>query len=398
MLSKERTDVKTSDGQKSNGGQAALFVELLEDYAPAPLQRGQLISGELLQIDRNLILADVAAKRTAVVPPNDIAELDEGDLEALSVGDEVMLYVLRTPVGDEDLLVSLKKGFEHQDWEWASECLDSEELLELEVVGYNKGGLLVSFGRLRGFVPTSHIPALQHYRDRSALMAEKSNLLGEVLPLKVIEVNRQRGRLVLSAKKAQSEVRLQRLEELKALEGQTVTGQVTNLVKFGAFVDLDGIEGLVHVSELAWHHVDLPDDYVQPGEEIAVQIKSVDVERERISLSRKALLPNPYQAFAKEYAAGDMLEGVVTNITDFGAFVEVADHVEGLVHVSEMQGTQDFAPQDVLVPGEKVLVRVIDIQPERDRISLSQRRISQTEQIEWTWQQAQAEAALDEEE
>lgn len=374
------------------------FAELLQEYEPVPLRRGQFVTGEVIQIDNNVILADVDAKRTAVVPPQDLAEIEADDLANLSVGDEATFYVLRTPRGDEDLLVSLHKGLERQDWLKAEKLLDNEEALSLEVVGYNKGGLVVDFGHLRGFVPASHVPRLQKAASRKDLHQQKTELVGEEMRLHVIEVNRQRRRLILSAKQAQRETRQKRLRELKQQEGHAVSGRVTNLVSFGAFVDLDGIEGLIHVSEIAWEKVENPAAFLSKGEDVEVLILSVEPERERISLSRKALLPSPWESFTQEHAAGDLIEGVVTGVTDFGAFVGVTDEIEGLVHVSEMHGTQDFAPQDLLRPGDVLLVRIIRIQPEQQRLSLSQRRVTQSEEIDWIQSRQTDENSLTEEE
>ncbi len=375
----------------------ASFAELLEQYDPAPLQQGQYIEGEILRIDKNVILADVDAKRTAVIPPQDLERLEEDELAKLSVGDEVTLYVLRTPEGDEDLLVSLNKGLEQKDWLNAKEYMENEELLNLEVVGFNKGGLMVAFEHLRGFVPTSHVPQLQNIYNQSQLASIKTGLVGEELPLKVIEVDRERRRLVMSGKKAQKEVRQQRLLELKLKVGETITGTIINLVHFGAFVDLDGVEGLIHISEIAWQKVEKPSDYLSPSEVVEVVIQSVDIEQERVGLSRKALLPSPWDSFAQTHTAGSLIEGVVTSVVDFGAFVTVAEGIEGLIHVSEIVGTQDFAPQDVLMPGDTLLLRILKIQPEKQRLSLSQRQVSHNEEMEWIWQKEQA-ATLSEDE
>jgi small subunit ribosomal protein S1 len=369
---------------------ANLFAQLLDEHEPAQLQQGQYITGEIIQIKGNMILADVSAKRTAVIPPQDIAEIDENQLAQLAVGDKVPLYVLRSPVGNQDLLVSLNKGLEQQDWITAEAHLTNESLLELEVIGHNKGGLKVAYGHLHGFVPTSHIPQLQFTHNQDALTSQKAKLIGEALPLKIIEVDRDRQRLILSAKKAQKEVRKERLQALKDREGEIITGHVTNLVKFGAFVDLDGIEGLIHISQIAWQKVDRPAEFLRLGQEVEVQIQSVDVEKERISLSRKALLPSPWDLFAETHQVGDLTEGVITNVVDFGAFALISDGIEGLVHISELRGAQDFAPQDILTAGDTILLRILDIQPEQQRLALSQRRVSQSEETDWIWQRQQA--------
>lgn len=384
--------------EEQNTQQEQSFADLIDEYGPKRLRKGEYVDGEILQIDDNVILANVDAKRTAVVPPQDLEKLEEDFLAELEVGDEVTLYVLRTPIGEEDLLVSLNKGLEQQDWVDAKEYLAADELLELEVIGHNKGGLIVRFQHLHGFVPRSHVPELQHVHDRRVLATKKSRLVGEELSLKVIEVDRQRRRLIFSAKKAQSELREQRLQELRLQEGSTITGRISNLVDFGAFVDLDGVEGLVHISEIAWENVEKPSDYLTPGEEIDVMIQSVDLERERVSLSRKALLPSPWQTFDQKHESGDLVEGVVTNVTDFGAFILVEEGIEGLLHVSEMNGTRNAAPEDVLFPGDTVLARIVSIEPDRQRLGLSQRRVSPNEEAEWLWQKSQPEALLEEEE
>jgi small subunit ribosomal protein S1 len=276
--------------------------------------------------------------------------------------------------------------------------LDNEEPLKLEIIGFNKGGLLVSFGHLRGFVPASHVPQLQNIKGPYELQARKASLVGEELLLNVIEVDIKRRRLILSAKKAQKELRQQRLEELQLKEGRTITGTITNLVDFGAFIDLKGVEGLIHISEIAWEKVEDPAEYLMPGEEVEVEIMAVDVDRVRVSLSRKALMPSPWELFEQNHNLDDLVEGVVTSVADFGAFVLVDDGIEGLIHISEMHGSQDFTPQDLLSPGDTVLARILNIQPDKERLSLSQRRVSKVEEIQWIWQRQKETTVLLEDE
>jgi small subunit ribosomal protein S1 len=375
---------------QSNGDNGAdEFEEMLDEHGPKPLRRGQTVEGEIIKLEDNLAIVDVGAKRDAIVSPEEMGEVDEEFLDSLDEGDNVYVYVVRTPLGDEELLVSLEKGLREQDWQLATEYLDNQEAVELRVTGKNKGGLLVEFGRLQGFVPTSHVPRLQRLRNQGALAGKKAELVGEEMLLKVIEVDRQRRRLVLSAKKAQKEIRRQRLLELEQQVGETITGQITNLVSFGAFIELGGLEGLIHISEIAWQKVDDPAEWLTPGEEIEVAILSVDVEKERVSLSRKALLPSPWETFDEKHSEGELVEGEVTNVVDFGAFVLVSEGIEGLIHVSEMRGTWDADPQEVLYPGDVVLARILQIDPERERLSLSQRRVRQDEEIEWIGQRQQ---------
>jgi small subunit ribosomal protein S1 len=368
------------DGDGSNGNNEQ-FEELLETHEPKPLRRGQIVEGEIIKLEDNLAIIDVGAKRDAIVPPEEMEEVNESFLEELSEGDNVYVYVTRTPVGDEELLVSLEKGLREKDWERAAKDQESQEVLELKVVGKNKGGLLVEFGRLQGFVPNSHVPALESIYDRQERMKQKSEMIDSTVMVKVLEINRQRKRLVLSAKAAREELQAERLAELE--EGQVVTGRVVHLVNYGAFVELGGVTGLLHVSEIAWHHVDDPADVLDLGQEIDVVITNIDLERERISLSRKALLPNPWEQFAQRYERGDLIEGEVTALVDFGAFVLLPFEIEGLIHVSEMHIPDSGAPEDVLQPGDQVLVRITSIEPDEERVGLSMRRVSAEEEIAW---------------
>ncbi|HSH01563.1 MAG TPA: S1 RNA-binding domain-containing protein [Anaerolineae bacterium] len=363
------------------------FEDMLQQYEPEPIQQGQYISGQIVLIEDNMLLADVDAKRTAIVPPQDLAQIDEEILTEIHIGDEVLLYVPRTPLGDDDLIVSLQRGIQYQDWNRAQEYLENQELVELLVIGTNKGGILVEFGHLRGFVPNSHLPQLQHLHRTPQIIEAKEAMIGTKLPLQVIEVQRRRRRLVLSAKEASAKVREQRLIQLKEQEGEVVTGTVSNLVDFGAFIDLGGVQGLVHISEIDWQQVHKSSDYFTVGEQVELLIKEVDVERERVSLSRKALVANPWEQFADDHHVGELLSGVVTNVVDFGAFLAIKDNIEGLLHVSQMRGSRDMRPQDVLQTGDTVLVRIISLEPERERLGLSQRQVTQEEELEWVWQQ-----------
>jgi len=359
-----------------------LFEQLLSEYDYRAPRRGQILSGQIIRIAEDAILVDIGLKRDAVVPSREISLLDEEYLQKLQVGDEVVVYVLRPPAGDHDLLVSLSKGLEHESWSRAETYLEAGMILELEVSGFNKGGVLVDFENLRGFVPASQIPELRHAGDRQRLQQVKQNLVGTQMAVKVIEVDRQRNRLVFSALAAEEERRKKRLQELEP--GQIVLrAKVASVVDFGIFVDLDGVDGLVHVSQLDWKMVKHPSDHFKPGDEVDVQIIAVDVERERISLSRKALLPNPWESLMEKYRPGDVIQGTVTRVLDFGAFVRVDEGIEGLVHVSEIGYSGAGKPQELVKAGDQILVRILDLNPEKERLSLSMRRVPLNKQIAW---------------
>lgn len=372
----------TTQQANENENNPAWYDQFLEDYAYEMPQKGQVLEGKILRIDEDALLVDVGMKRDAIVPNRDLSNVDDDVLDNLSVGDEILVYVLRPPVGDQDLLVSLNKGIEHENWDQAETYLEDGTTLDLEVVGHNRGGLLVNFESLRGFLPYSQVPELRRTRDPKRAEEIKRSMIGTKLPVKIIEVNRKRRRLIFSARAAQDERRKQRLEGLEV--DQIIHGPVVNIVKFGIFVDLDGVDGLVHISKLDWQRIDHPSDLFKVGDEVDVKVIEVDVERERVSLDRKSLLPSPWDTFEQNHQPGETIEGLVTNVLDFGAFVEVADGVEGLVHVSEIGYSSSGNPRDVVKKGEKVLVRILDIDTERERISLSMRQVPLERQIAWS--------------
>lgn len=362
------------------------FENLLSDYEYEYPRQGQFLEGEIIRIEDEAIFIDVGTKRDAVVDRKEVNELDEELLENLERGDQLPVYVTHSPRNDDDLIVSISKGLEQEDWERAERYLSEGETLDLEVVDLNRGGLIVAFDRLLGFVPNSHLPEIQNASSYKQAEARKSEMMGSRLPVKVIEVDREPERLILSAKDAQRELRLQRLKELK--QGEIIKGEVVNIVRYGVFVDLGGITGLIHVSELDWYRVKHPSEVLRRGEEIEVLIKDVDPNHERVSLSRKALLPNPWDSIEESYNRDDLVEGVVTHITDYGAFVRLSTGLEGLIHVSQMDGR----PEETLAIGQTVLVRIIEIDAHQERIGLSLTRVSQDENISWSMNAEEGEA------
>jgi small subunit ribosomal protein S1 len=370
-----------SDGNLDEGMESVSFADLLDEYAFNVPQRGDLLSGEVLSIFDNAILVDVGAKRDAVVPASDLSSFEGDWRKDVAIGDTLPVYVTQTPYGDDDLVVSLKRGLEAQDWVTAVEDMEAGTLLQLPIVGLNRGGVLVSYRRLRGFVPNSHISTLRFVRNDEERDRLKQGLMGAVLPLKIIEVDSQRRRMVMSALEAEKEQRKARMAELE--EGAIVTGRVENLTDFGAFVDIGGVSGLIHVSKLDWRRVNHPSQVLKAGDEVEVLIEKVDPERERISLNRQAVLPNPWELAAKEYQEGDEIEGVVTNVVDFGAFVRVPAGVEGLVHLSEMPTFVTDNPAEIVQRGEEVKVRVLSIDPRRERLALSMMPLEPVAEIDW---------------
>ncbi len=362
----------TGSGSQDTHGET--FEQLLNQYEYETPKRGSIVEGEIIRLDDDVILIDIGAKRDAIVPRKDLDRLDSELLSSLSKGDRLPVYVLNSPSRpDDDLLVSIRRGLEQEDWDLAVAHLDSGEPVELEVMGRNRGGVVVEFGRLRGFVPNSHIPGLTRGSSPDDLSQQKLEKVGEKLLLKVLEVNQDRQRLILSGRTVQHDRRHRRLEELEVDE--VIKGRVVNLVDFGAFVDLGGVDGLIHISEIDWSRVDHPSQALKLGEEIEVKVIGIDLDRERISLSRKALLENPWERIEETYKEGDLIEGQVTNVRDFGAFVMLPEGIEGLIHTSELGMLGPGGPEDFLQPDDYIVAQIIEIDTDRQRLSLSLKQV-----------------------
>jgi small subunit ribosomal protein S1 len=361
---------------EANEEESPQFSDMLEDsYNFVPPARGDIRDAEILEIRESEIVVDLGVKRDGIIPPQDIERLDPDFLESLQVGDIVPVYVLNPNDREGNLLVSLNLGLQGKDWQRARELLENQDVIEAEVTGYNRGGLLVRFGLLEGFVPASHTLDLKQGLNTEERREVMSSLIGEVIGLKVIEVNQGRRRLILSQREAQREWRMQQkkrlLDELNV--GDVVTGQVTGIRDFGAFVDLGGADGLIHVSELAWHRVPHPSDVLEIGKEIEVYVLELDRDRQRIALSLRRTQPDPWEIVEQNYRIGQIVEGQVSNVVDFGAFVVLEDGIEGLLHISEMTDGTLVEPYSYLKRGDRVTVRIVRIEPGRRRIGFTQR-------------------------
>lgn len=382
--------------ETKNNNDEMSFAELLDNYDYIQPKRGQILQGEVLKVD-DVILVDVGTNRDAIVPHDEVQQLGQAMLDGL-VGYEVPVMVTRVPSwGSDELIVSIEKGLEQKDWKRANELFESDESLDLRVVGHNKGGMLVEFGRLNGFVPNSRIPQLRRYLgNKQELSRQKQLMVEETISVKIVEVDQRNKRFILAADAALEEQRQKLLSELT--EEQVVTGIVMHIVPYGAFVDIGGVNGLLHISNMSWENIGHPSHLVNVGDDIDVMIESVDVENERVSLNRKILLPQPWDHFVKEYGLNDLVQGTVSDIVDFGAFVQLPHSQTGLLHISEI--SEDFveAAGNILQSGDKVLTRIISLNPESQKIGLSLRRVTDMEEIEWMQAQERAELAAEEEE
>jgi small subunit ribosomal protein S1 len=351
------------------------FAELLESsfsYNFSPPQRGEIRTATILQINDREVIVDMGSKRDGIVPSQDLERLDPEFRASLEVGKEIPVYVMNPRDPEENLIVSINMGLQRYDWEKARELLTSEDVVKVKVTGNNRGGILVRWNRLEGFIPSSHLISAGYSNERRDAW---NQLMGDELNVKVIEVDQDRRRLIFSEREAQKEWRAKQkaklLAELK--EGDRVKGTVTGLRDFGAFVNLGGADGLIHVSELAWHRVDHPRDVLSVGDQIDVYILSLDRETNRIALSRKRLLSDPWDNAHKNYHEGQLVEGTVTNVVDFGAFVALDDGLEGLLHLSEMGDGTLKEPHSYLKKGDRLSLRISHLEPEKRRVGFTQR-------------------------
>jgi small subunit ribosomal protein S1 len=341
------------------------FIKGEYDYTEP--RRGDIVEAVILSITDRDIVVDLGAKRDGIITSQDLDFVDDEIVKSLEVGDRIPVMVWRTWGNADGIVVSLNKGLQQGDWLRAEEMLESGEIFEGEVVDSNRGGVIVPFGRLRGFVPNSHLSSLPSGLRAGRVQEAKSELVGKKLHLAVIEVNQRRRRLVLSKRAADRRRKGDLLEDIE--KGQIRTGIVRNLVDFGAFVDLGGVDGLIHISELDWRHVDHPSDVLNLGEEVEVEVLSVDQEQQRIGLSRKRLLPDPWHQVVDNLAVDDIVEGTVTNVVPFGVFVDIGEGVEGLVHTSEMP-SGDIVLETDLVEGAHVAVRILSIDHGKHQLAL----------------------------
>jgi small subunit ribosomal protein S1 len=356
-----------------------------EGYDYKRPRRGDIRRGVVLSVGPQGAVLDLGLKRDGIVPATDLQRLGQDTAASIQVGDEVPAFILKPEGRDGNIPVSLHRARLEQDWLKVQELLAKGEIWEGEVTDYNKGGLVVPFGKVRGFVPASQIARFPRRLGPEEKQRRLAALVGQCLPLKVIEVDRRRRRLIFSERAGQRAWRKKQRQRLlnELCEGDVVRGTVSTLRNFGAFVDLGGADGLVHISELSWGRIRHPREVVQVGDEIEVYVLRLDHERNRIGLSLKRLQPDPWTMADERYEVGQLVEGVVTKVVRFGAFIEIESGLEGLLHVSEFADIAPTDPHDLLKEGDRLLVRVIRIQSWRRRMGLSLRQVSEAEWEAW---------------
>jgi len=363
------------------------MAELLEQESASLVpRRGEVREGTIVRMSPSEIIVDVGCKTEGIVTARDLEHVDPEYRKSLKLGDVVLAYVVRPEDKQGNLILSLGRAQLEGDWRKAAQLFENNEVIEETVTGCNRGGLIVSIGRVRGFVPASQISSIR--MPASADDAEREECLGQLigkeLRLKIIEIDRRRNRLILSEKVAMREWRQMAksrlLEELH--EGEVRKGIVSSLCDFGAFVDLGGADGLVHLSELSWRRVGHPKQILAVGQEVEVYVLGVDIERRRIALSMKRLKPEPWASIEERYQIDDLVTGTVTKLTSFGAFARLDEDIEGLIHISELSDERVERPGDVVQEGQELELRVIRIDSVRHHLGLSLRRAKENQYVE----------------
>ena len=355
------------------------------------VEDGQIVEGTVVKVDKDEVLLDIGYKSEGVIPSRELSIRNDVDpSEVVSMGDLIEALVLTKEDKDGRLVLSKKRAQYERAWGDIEKKKEEDGVVSGPVIEVVKGGLIIDIG-LRGFLPASLVE-LRRVRDLAPYV-------GRTLEAKIIELDKNRNNVVLSRRawleETQKEQREEFLENLKP--GEIRSGVVSSVVNFGAFVDLGGMDGLVHVSELSWKHVDHPGSVVAVGDEITVQVLEVDLDRERISLSLKATQQDPWQEFASSHRVGELVYGRVTKLVPFGAFVQVGDGIEGLVHISEMSAHHVDLPEQVVTPGEELWVKIIDLDLQRRRISLSIKQAAEGGVVSAEYQEHFGEHAYDDE-
>jgi small subunit ribosomal protein S1 len=355
----------------SNGLLLEVDGKVVPNYAATivSFEEGDVVNGKVVRIDRDEVLLDIGYKSEGVIPSTELSiRKSINPADEVDLGEEVEALVVTKEDSEGRLILSKKRARFEKAWRKIEAAAESGEPVDGKVIEVVKGGLIIDLG-IRGFLPASLVDIRR--------VQDLDDFLGQTLECKVIELNRNRNNVVLSRKELlEEEVKEVRNKILDRLaKGEVVEGKISNIVDFGAFVDLEGIDGLIHISELSWSHVTHPSEVVSIGDTVSVKVLDIDYDRQRISLGLKQTQEDPWQRVVSTYRAGDVLEGMVTKVVEFGAFVEILDGVEGLVHISELADHHVENPKDVVEVGTRLNVKILDIEEDRRRLSLSVKRV-----------------------
>lgn len=377
-LPAQGSDAHQQGEQSSNNNQTMESLLKEQDLNVDLPQSGEIRIGVIASISPSQILVSIGAKSEGVVSGRELDQLSAEEREQLKVGQEVHVFVLNPEDANGNVVLSLKRAQEQISWENVERLVSSDEVIDSKVMGFNKGGLIVGVEGLRGFVPSSQISAMRRSQSTGDTPEQRwQKMIGQPISVRVIEVDRERRRLILSERAASTEsrqsIKERVIEELE--EGKVYTGRVTSLANFGAFININGADGLVHLSELSWDHIEHPREVLEVGQEVNVKVINVDREKKRIGLSVRALQEDPWRSRVEKYSVGQLVEGVITRLTKFGAFARLEGDIEGLIHISEIAEHRIEHPKEVLKEGEVKSLRVIRIDPDQHRIGLSLRKV-----------------------
>lgn len=378
------------------------MAELMDSsFGFEPLSSGSVRKGTIVRVTPTEILVDIGAKSEGIISDRELERVGKEALAKLAVGDEILVYVVRPEDEEGHVVLSFSRAQQERDWLKAEELLKSQEVFEGLVAGFNRGGVTIKVGRLRGFVPTSQLVSVQSMSQDGAsdnLEARLADLVGKKLKLKVVEMDQKRNRLILSERQANRDWRKQAKERLlsELKKGDKCSGIVTSMSDFGAFIDLGGADGLVHLSEITWGHINHPGEVLKIGQRVEAYVLNVDMERRRIGLSLRRLQPEPWSVVHERYAVGQLVDATITKLTNFGAFARLDDGIEGLIHLSELSEKRVGHARDVLREGQRMKLRIIRIDPQRRRIGLSLKQAPEEEYTEMDWREQLAEMGDDE--
>ncbi len=355
-------------------------LNLMEQFMSDPahdyrkLHYGETIDGTIMRIDRDGILVDIGSKSEGIVPAREMQSLTPAERAHLQVGAEVLVFVVQAEDREGQAVLSIDKARQERSWRLLQQVYETGDVMSAEVVNYNKGGLLVDLDGVRGFVPSSQVDGISRTSD-SQKQSDMARMVGKRLELKVIEINRNRNRLILSERQAVQDAREEKKDKLLASlqEGDICTGTINSICDFGAFVDIGGVDGLVHLSELSWGRVKHPNELLTLDQKVQVYILSIDYDQRRIALSIKRTRNEPWATVNERYHLGQIVEGTITQIAPFGAFARIEEGIECLIHISELGDGQAQHPSERLKEGDVITARIIRIDPARKRMGLSLR-------------------------
>ncbi len=382
----DNTPENTPENNPENNMASLLEKEGLSIDFP---RQGEIRTGVIASISPGQILVSVGTKSEGLIDGREFEAIPRDELAALQVGQEIPVYVINPEDQHGNVVLSFVRAREETGWQQVEELAASHAMVESEIIGYNKGGLIVPVGGLRGFVPASQMS----FTRRAGISGDTpeqrfAKMIGEPISVSVIEVDRERRRLILSERAASGETRESIKERIidQLKEGEVRNGRVTSVADFGAFVNISGADGLVHLSEISWDRVQHPSEVLKVGQEVRVKIINIDREKKRIGLSIRALLDDPWSHKASRFQVGQLIEGRITRLTKFGAFARLDEDLEGLIHISEISEKRIEHPKEVLKDGDVVTLRIIRIDPDNHRIGLSLRRVDSMAYADLDWQ------------